>query len=216
MQTVADMASSYCARFPVGSGYREVGAPVLVHRRCDSPMFEISNEIAYANLMVQAKGKPPEELPVFGKSCWFDLQGTPGPDKWCAEEAEKLIELLADLRDSGNSGDIYVITPFVIVQDNLRRVLRKKRILEGWVDNPERWVRERVGTVHTVQGREANIVFFVLGAQDARQHGARTWAGSNPNLINVAVTRAQAYFYVIGNRRLWNSAGFFATLDRHL
>lgn len=37
------------------SGTREVGVPLLVHRRCEEPMFSISNAIAYENLMVQAK-----------------------------------------------------------------------------------------------------------------------------------------------------------------
>lgn len=78
------------------------------------------------------------------------------------------------------------------------------------------WLGEHVGTVHTVQGREAKIVFFVLGAQGASQNGARNWAGGRPNLVNVAVTRAQASIYVIGNRGLWKSAGVFALLDRFL
>ena len=50
---------------------------------------------------------------------------------------------------------------------------------------------ERVGTIHTVQGREAEAVIFVLGAPNADQTGARAWAGKEPNLLNVAVTRAK-------------------------
>jgi len=43
--------------------------------------------------------------------------------------------------------------------------------------------------VHTVQGREAEAVIFVLGAPASAQTGARGWAGGRPNLLNVAVTR---------------------------
>ncbi|MCA0922968.1 AAA domain-containing protein [Pseudooceanicola nanhaiensis] len=215
VQTVADAASLYCARFPIGSGHRDVGAPLLVHRRCDSPMFDISNEIAYSNLMVQAK-KPTPENPILGPSAWIDVQGIPGPDKWCADEAAVLIEMLYDLRDGGADADLYVVTPFVIVQDNLRQEIVRSRVLDGWVENPNAWVWEHVGTVHTVQGREAGIVFFVLGAQMSSQNGARAWAGGRPNLVNVAVTRAKASLYVIGNRQLWKSAGVFAVLDRYL
>ena len=64
VQTLADSASPYCARFPLGSGHRDVGSPLLVHRRCDSPMFEISNSLAYANLMVQAKKPSGYPLPL--------------------------------------------------------------------------------------------------------------------------------------------------------
>lgn len=215
VQTVADAASLFCARFPIGSGHRDVGAPLLVHRRCDSPMFDISNEIAYSNLMVQAK-KPTPENPILGPSAWIDVQGKPGPDKWCADEAAVMIEMLYDLRDGGADADLYVVTPFVIVQDNLRQEIIRSRVLDGWVDNPNAWAWEHVGTVHTVQGREAGIVFFVLGAQMSSQNGARAWAGGRPNLLNVAVTRAKASLYVIGNRQLWKSAGVFAVLDRYL
>ncbi|MGX1499842.1 hypothetical protein ACSSV1_004902 [Labrenzia sp. MBR-25] len=215
VQTIADAASMYCARFPIGSGHRDVGAPLLVHRRCDNPMFDISNEIAYSNLMVQAK-KPSTASAVLGPSSWINVAGKPGPDKWCADEAQVLIQMLETLRASGAEADLYVVTPFVIVQDNLRQELLRSGILNGWVDNPDAWVWEHVGTVHTVQGREAGIVFFVLGAQASSQNGARAWAGGRPNLVNVAVTRAQTSLYVIGNRNLWKTAGVFATLDKYL
>ena len=214
-QTLADAASPYCARFPIGSGHRDVGAPLLVHRRCDSPMFEISNEIAYSNLMVQGKASSNTKLPL-GPSCWFDIAGKPGPDKWCADEGETVIDLLQQLRESGVPCDVYVITPFVIVQDNLRQVIARSGVLDGWVEKPKQWVLEHVGTVHTVQGREAGTVFFILGAQATSQNGARAWAGGRPNLVNVAVTRAKSALYVIGNRKLWKNAGVFKALDRYL
>ena len=215
VQTLADAASSYCAQFPIGSGHRDVGSPLLVHRRCDSPMFEISNEIGYANLMVQAKVAQEEEKPL-GPSCWYDVVGTTGPDKWCESEATKLVELLSELRAANRSADLYVVTPFVIVQDTLRKRLQESGILAGWVDDPRKWVSEHIGTVHTVQGREADTVFFVLGAQGSSHGGARNWAGARPNLPNVAVTRAKASLYVIGNRSLWKSAGVFSVIDRLL
>ncbi len=214
VQTVADAASMYCARFPIGSGYRDVGAPLLVHRRCDSPMFEISNEIAYSNLMVQAKKSSPEG--VLGPSSWIDVQGKSGTDKWCPDEAVVLIEMLRKLKDSGANADLYVVTPFVVVQDNLRQAIINSDVLEGWVSSPKAWAWEHVGTVHTVQGREASIVFFVLGAQISSRSGARSWAGGKPNLVNVAVTRAKTSLYVIGNRKLWRAVGVFSVLDRYL
>ena len=55
---------------------------------------------------------------------------------------------------------------------------------------------ERVGTVYTVQGREADTVVMVLGAAQPERKGAREWAGSEPNQLNVAVTRAKENLYV--------------------
>ena len=78
--------------------------------------------------------------------------------------------------------DIYIVTPFVIVQDKLRALVRNSKILDGWVEEEFSWVYQRIGTVHTVQGREAEAVIFVLGAPDVKQNGARNWAGGRPNL----------------------------------
>lgn len=215
VQTLADAASVYSGRFPSGSGYREVGLPLLVHRRCDSPMFDISNEIAYANLMVQAKTPSTAER-ALGPSCWVDVIGESGPDKWCETEATVLIQLLEKLRVSGAEPDLYIVTPFRIVQNNLRDRLKRSGVLEGWVSKVNSWVFTNIGTVHTVQGREAPLVFFVLGAQGASHTGARAWAGGSPNLVNVAVTRSKTSLYVIGNRKLWSGVGTFRTLDTHL
>jgi len=215
VQTLADSASPYFARFPSGVGYRDVGMPLLVHRRCDSPMFEISNDIAYSNFMVQGKKANTEHLPC-GPSRWIDIKGRSGPDKWCEDEADALIGLLGQMRSSEVKPDFYIVTPFRVVQFNLRDRLVESRVLNGWVENPRKFVDDHVGTVHTVQGREANTVFFVLGAQDMSQHGARSWAGGSPNLANVAVTRAKSAFYVIGNRERWKTAGVFETLDKLL
>lgn len=98
----------------------------------------------------------------------------------------------------------------------MQKMLRLSGLLEGWVENPFVWVYERIGTVHTVQGREAEVVFFLLGAPNAEQRSARGWAGGRPNLLNVAMTRAKEAVYVIGNRALWKSAGVFQSLDDFL
>lgn len=215
VQTLADAASIYCARFPIGSGHRNVGAPLLVHRRCNSPMFDVSNEIAYANLMVQAKKKTPDNK-TLGRSSWINVVSQASEDKWSAREGEVLLGMLRELRNGGEEPDFYVVTPFKIVQDSLRDILRRSGILDGWVADPWDWAEQRVGTVHTVQGREAGMVFFVLGAPLPSQNGARAWAGGRPNLVNVAATRAKTTLYVIGNRANWRTAGYFATLDRFL
>ncbi|MCB0325259.1 MAG: hypothetical protein KDD69_16870, partial [Bdellovibrionales bacterium] len=215
-QTLADAASSQYSTFETKVGARDVGIPLLVHRRCAEPMFSISNAIAYENLMVQAKA--PKDSPiakVLGPARWLDVCGDAN-DKWCEAEGRKVLEMLHALRASGCRPDVYIVTPFVVVQHRMREQLRKDGVLDDWVDDPSRWLYERIGTVHTVQGREAEAVILILGAPLADQVGARGWAGGRPNLLNVAVSRAQEVLYVVGNRELWRSAGVFSELSKRL
>jgi superfamily I DNA and/or RNA helicase len=123
-----------------------------------------------------------------------------------------VIQILKELKIAGLQPDIYIISPFLIVAENLRKLLINSGVLNGWVEDSYLWTTERVGTVHTVQGREAEAVIFVLGAPSQEQNGARRWAGSTPNILNVAITRAKEAIYVVGNRSHWKSAGLFSQL----
>lgn len=153
---------------------------------------------------------------MLGPSRWIHIEGS-GEDKWCREEGDEVLRLLRQMAQADAKPDLYIITPFVIVADRLRQAVRESGVLKGWVDEDDwRWTSERIGTVHTVQGREAEAVVLVLGAPYPAQTGARGWAGGRPNLLNVAVTRAKEVIYVVGNRRLWRDAGLFRELDKRL
>lgn len=216
VQTLADAATPYVAEFAGRQGSRTVGVPLLVHRRCAEPMFGISNAVAYERLMVNAKAPGTSTIrDLIGPSRWFDVQGA-AEEKWCPQEGRLVITMLQQMASAGINPNLYIVTPFVVVQDNLRKMIHDSGVLNGWTDNPRAWTNERVGTVHVVQGREAEAVIFVLGAPAPQQTGARGWAGGRPNLLNVAVTRAKEALYVVGNRSLWREAGLFRELDARL
>lgn len=75
--------------------------------------------------------------------------------------------------------------------------------------------KQWVGTVHTMQGKEADVVVLVLGT-NPDQISARRWAAARPNLLNVAVSRARRRLYVVGNRKSWESLNYFSTLAASL
>lgn len=215
VQTLADAATNYYHEFGKGNANRRVGIPLLVHRRCSSPMFEVSNAIAYDGEMVQAKQESKQASPIksiLGNSRWIHIEGQ-SQDKWCPEEGQAVLELLKTIKLRGARFNLYIVTPFVTVAENLRSIISSSGLLNQWVEEPEIWLKERIGTVHTVQGREEEAIIFVLGAPMPGQYGARAWAGSPANLLNVAVTRAKEVFYVIGNRKLWKGIGSFTALD---
>lgn len=215
VQTLADDASHHRAEFKTGDGVRQVGLPLLVHRRCKDPMFQISNRIAYDGQMVFAAGAPRRTAigEVLGESGWFDVDGD-AADKWCAAEGQLVVRLLSELARAGiREPDVYIISPFRVVADEMRRLLATQDALLTTLGvDAEDWIRNRVGTIHTFQGKEAEAVIAVLGAPMASQQGARNWACSTPNILNVMVSRAKASLYVVGSRAAWAHVGHAQTL----
>lgn len=197
-QILADAASQY-------GFYRKqdkaedswVGIPLWVHRRCRYPMFTISNMISYDGFMVQGMEK-------YGKTDWFDVGGTAN-NKYVEEQGEFLLHKLKEMIDKNpkildkkEKDVVYVITPFSNVAYQLSQKLRKIHFTRY----DEQGKPTNVGTVHTFQGKEASIVFFVLGA-DRQSSGAARWAVTEANIMNVAATRAKEEFYIIGDRKLY-------------
>ena len=95
---------------------------------------------------------------------------------------------------------------------NVANKLIEKLQAIDFVARDEKHRVTNIGTVHTFQGKEAKIVYFVLGA-DKNSEGAAAWAVSEPNIINVAATRAKEEFYVIGDKSLYSNLGSTVASD---
>jgi AAA domain len=216
VQTIADQASRFQATFRSDQGPRRVGVPLLVHRRCQEPMFGMSNRIAYDGQMVRAtESRNPSAIgAVLGSSKWFDIDGE-ADSKWCPAEGELVIALLKKIAAAGvTDPDLFIISPFrIVAQEMKRRLERETTLFSALRANAREWGNNRVGTIHTVQGREADTVILVLGAPNASQNGARSWAAGTPNILNVAVSRAKQYFYVVGSHGAWSGVGYVRELD---
>jgi len=174
-----------------------VGSPLRVHRRCNNPMFEISNSTTYLGMMVQGKKDVISNLPM---SQWYDVQSLESSGNWIPDEGKKTQELINDLSALGiTSKELYIISPFKDVIKGLKALFAHSQQVDS---------KNKIGTIHTVQGKEAKVVILVLGS-DPKKDGARVWAASKPNLLNVAATRAKERFYIIGNQRLWGNKQYF-------
>lgn len=62
--------------------------------------------------------------------------------------------------------------------------------------------------MHTFQGKEADIVYFVTGT-DIETDVAANWSCLKPNLLNVAVIRAKKEFYVVGDLDRFRSKQYY-------
>lgn len=220
VQTVSDMANCYGTTIPRDLSEIRIGLPLLVHRRCENPMFNISNKMAYAGLMVHADSpKPSVFTEIFdSQTRWFDIKGS-AQEKWCPEEGDFVADMLisATLK-LGEDPDIFVISPFRIVAERMRQRMRieAENLSANGMSDTSSWISNNIGTVHTFQGKEAKAVILLLGAPNSTQNGARNWATSNVNLLNVAVSRAKQNFYVVGNRELWGDLGQMKLVNRYL
>ena len=217
-QILADRTSWFGTTIISDDGEIWVGSPLRVHRRCQKPMFNISNHIAYNGTMVSRT--PDEKSPigeVLGSSKWINVVGDAN-GKWARDEGVVAVEMLERLFKSGiEAPEVFFITPFRIVASELRQMIRRNsRIANKLLPSAWEWTNEHVGTVHTFQGKEADTVVFVLGAPLASSSEARRWAGGAPNLLNVAMTRAKRRLYVIGSHKAWKNAGYFQFLATSL
>ncbi|MFJ7627742.1 DEAD/DEAH box helicase [Streptomyces sp. NPDC097595] len=208
-QRVADRLNSYGTWLPAPQGSEDdqvwVGSPLRVHRRCDDPMFTISNAIAYDGLMVHGVHRD-DEYAVARRGVWWPVSGgRASQGKWSAEEGECANVIVHRLVDRGldPARGLFVISPFRDVVAGLRRSLCQVV------------PRDRVGTVHTTQGKEADVVLLVLGAGGDKA-GPRAWAASAPNLLNVAVSRARRRLFVVGDHSAWRGHQHFDVLARRL
>jgi hypothetical protein len=204
VQRLADRLTPLGTWLPDDDGKTWVGVPLTVHRRCDQPMFDIVNTIAYDGLMIEGTGTGTGErfdaaYPNLPPSKWIDVVGRGSHGHWIPDEGRQLDRILATLADlTFDMSEVMVIGPF---RDIAHQIRGRARQHPGLV----------AGTIHTAQGKQADIVVLVLGSAPDRP-GARRWAASKPNLLNVAVSRAKRRLYVIGNRHAWSTHRYFEVL----
>lgn len=203
-QTLIDSVSQYGFYKNLNNPEDWIGIPLWVHRRCKYPMFNISNEISYGGNMVQGNKSD-------GKAQWYDVGGS-ADNKYVKEQGDLLVQKIRelsehnkDILDKSKKDQVYVISPFKNVADNLSRKLAADLKFTRYDSKSS---PTNVGTVHTFQGKEAPIVFLVLGA-DEKSKGAANWAmgSENPNIMNVSATRAKKEFYIIGDKKLYSNLG---------
>ena len=222
VQTLADRANRYGALVNAASPHPLwIGSPLRVHRRCVEPMFSLANAIAYEDKMVYglAERTPPAGSRGLtrGSSRWIDAIGPVSYKQVVPLQLDFVLEVLLKLyRRDGKLPAMYLITPFKAVRNELRaRIVDMdwdRRLGYGKAPTPRelrQWASQMVGTVHTFQGKEQSVVMLILGADESTA-GAAQWAAGTPNLLNVALTRARHYVYIVGNPLLWGQLPHFA------
>ena len=213
-QSCADIINPFGTFFENGTNSPEwVGCPLFIHRRCISPMYEISNKISYNGIMKQ-KTLPPSDSKtntfIASKSQWINTGGTEngGGDHFVTEQGNLVCKMVDAAFKKAIYPDIYIISPFTSVVSGIRRALgtfanRNKNSALGKSAYLGDWLYTNIGTVHKFQGKEANEVIFVLGCDEMVKERYAVKGFVNSNIVNVAATRAKYRFYIIGNMKVW-------------
>jgi superfamily I DNA and/or RNA helicase len=200
--SIMKMAQNACSYLE--SDLSEKGVLLVEHRRCYDEIISYCNVLAYNRRLKPLKGKgaghtlfPPMYcIHVEGKST------TTSSSRYNQYEANAIASWLNRHRNAierryGKKLEIVVgiITPFVGQKHSIRDALNKAGFDTSVM---------KMGTVHALQGAERPIIILstVYGPGDV---GTMFFDRDNkPNMLNVAVSRAQDNFIVFANTKIFN------------
>ena len=173
------------------------------HYRCAPDIIGFCNRQFYGGqLMVMSEtGTQKDDAPALG--CSLGTERGEGPGDYGKAQARILKEdVLPQLLARFSASDIGVATPYRKEADGIRECLS---------DLPDTASTQlEVGAVREYQGREKAAMALVTTASQP------TDLLNNPNLVNVAVSRAQSCLWLIATRGATNGEGSIADLRRYI
>lgn len=231
VQVLADAANSVGTAVDFNGKPQWVGCPLRVHRRCVDPMFSIANKVAYHDKMVfyawndRSRRIPPGTSLDLGESAWVNVGGAATSKQSVPGQVALVLHALVALYGrTGTLPALYIISPFKRIKydliERLERVEHWSEVAPAGAALPaqaelKEWCKARIGTVHTFQGKEENMIWMVLGCDQPTEAAAK-WAADKPNILNVALTRAKHRFFMIGDAALWGKQQYFSVACKAL
>ena len=178
------------------------------HYRCQKEIISFSNwEFYHSQLSVRTPKKPGVHLraivTVPGHHARKNDIGLSG--LYNLREIDEILRILPALKGK----DVGIITPYVRQKDLLLEKIGEQPNIE-------------IGTIHTFQGKEKDVIILSLVANDAEDylgndremHHAFV---ANPRLLNVAITRAKDLFILITSDEISKEKqGVISDLFRYL
>ena len=199
----------------LSSPYEKYGKGLFLseHRRCYNEIIQYCNELVYGGNLEPLRGSFQNDdsnvisdllLPMNHVQVDTAYSQRVGTSRQNKNEAEAIVEWISEnfsvileryqLRAEDKQLDfnsklvLGIITPFKSQSTLIKRLINKRL--------PDYAADISVGTVHTFQGAERNVIIFssVYGNQEGC-----FFINRNTNLMNVAVSRAKDAFVVIGD-----------------
>ncbi|SET85795.1 DEAD/DEAH box helicase [Lacrimispora sphenoides] len=187
----------------------ERGMFLSEHRRCFSDIIAYCNELAYkGRLEPQRENESGMPLPhmgyrdIKGKAAqfggsWGNKKEAEAIAMWIRDNRDKLEQFYSEKDKKKRKQDIKtiigVVTPFSYQGRLIRSELKQLEIKDI-----------TVGTVHSLQGAERNVIIF-SSVYDSSQNGRNFFFDNGPNMLNVAVSRAKDSFLVFGDINIFDA-----------
>ena len=201
----AEWAYAHQSLFALGA--TQVAAEDIVtlvdHHRSHADIIGFSNREFYEQRLRVATRYDHLKTPSKGEPgvTWLDVQGHAGrPASGGAVnmvEARAVVDTLRDLMLSkGYAGTVGVVTPFRAQANAITEAVNADETLSTALLRAE----FLADTVHKFQGDERDVMVFSSVVSSNMPEGALGFLRSNPNLFNVAITRARAQLIVVGDR----------------
>jgi very-short-patch-repair endonuclease len=188
--------------FDLAHGSQAVSARGLLshHYRCHPQIAEYANTAFYGDALNVATitdrlRVPPGTRPGLH---WLHTAGTieaAATGVICNDEIAVIRDRLLQLMRDGFEGSVGVVTPFAHQRNRINDELSSALPTEF-----HEKTHLLVDTVHGFQGDERDLMLMSLCCGPGMPSGALRFVAENPNLFNVAVTRARAVLEIVGNR----------------
>jgi very-short-patch-repair endonuclease len=190
-RSLFDLAHSLCRRADV--------VTLREHYRSHADIIEFSNGAFYGGQLRIATDhdrlhRPCDDEPAVR---WVDVAGqTVRPASGGAVneiEARAAVEQVVRLIAQGYGGTIGVVSPFRAQAGRIRALLQEHL-------RPRAGVECLSDTIHRFQGDERDVMIFSSAVSSGVSEAALVFLRRQPNLFNVAISRARAALVMVGDR----------------
>lgn len=172
------------------------------HYRCDPDIIASPNRMVYQDrlaVMTDRTGlRMPADPPEMSAVEIVNVAGVAERPKEgsCRNpiEAHEVVEHVVQVLAENNDVSLGVITPFKAQERLLKELLSARGLGK----------RVQVGTIHTFQGGECDVIIISPVAAEQVQHRTGEWVRGETNLWNVAITRAMSRLIVVCDREWWS------------
>lgn len=189
-------------------GDQGLGIMLEEHYRCVPVIADFCRSLCYPQLRIQTTPKPS----LIGANLIAYHVAGEQTEQINQAEIEVIETLIGELKSAGyvlndanNHQTIGIISPYRLQAEALTRQLQAR-----YQDFPS----QAIGTVHTFQGGEKSVI--ILSTRQCRVNDSLWFINRRPNLLNVAVSRAQELFILVGNLERLKQRGYTKKLVEYI